>query len=65
MYFVKDVGNIWGMSMSVDKVKEAFELFSEEWKPRQGENHPIYEDVFRAGWEAAIEAMLNRMELMK
>lgn len=48
-----------------DKVKEAFEIWCQDWHPRQGENHPIYEDVFRAGWDAAIEAMLTRMELMK
>lgn len=48
-----------------DKVKEAFEEWCEEWQPRTNENHPIYEDAFRAGWEAAIEAMLTRMELMK
>lgn len=51
--------------MKIDRLQEAYEDWCEEWKPRPGENHPSSYDAFEAGWMAAIEIMLERLELSK
>jgi hypothetical protein len=49
--------------MKVNKQQEAYEIWAEEWKPQvKGQNHPTSWEGFQAGWEAAIEAMLERLE---
>jgi hypothetical protein len=49
----------------MSKLQDAYENWAEEWKPRLGENHPNSYDAFEAGWLAALEAMLDRLELAK
>ena len=39
----------------MSKVQEAYEVWAQDWKPSNGENHPVLLDVFEAGWLAAIE----------
>jgi len=51
--------------MKNDRLQDAYEEWGEEWKPRQGENHPNNYDAFEAGWMAAIEIMLERLEMSK
>jgi hypothetical protein len=47
----------------MDKQIEAYEDFCEEWQPKvKGQNHPTSWEGFQAGWDAAIEAMLERLE---
>lgn len=49
----------------MSELQDAYELWGEEWKPRQGENHPTTYDAFEAGWLAAIEIILQRLELSR
>ena len=49
----------------MSELQDAYEQWGEEWKPRQGENHPTSYDAFEAGWLAAIEIMLERLEFSK
>lgn len=49
----------------MSKLQDAYEDWAEEWKPCLGENHPNSYDAFEAGWLAALEAMLDRLELAK
>jgi hypothetical protein len=49
----------------MSKLQDAYEDWAEEWTPRLGENHPNSYDAFEAGWLAALEAMLDRLELAK
>ena len=50
----------------VNKIQEAYEDWCEEWQPIQkGQNHPTSYEGFEAGWKAAIEVMLERLELSK
>jgi hypothetical protein len=51
--------------MKNSKLQESYEDWAEEWVPRPGENHPNSYDAFEAGWMAAIEIMLERLELSK
>ena len=51
--------------MKNDKLQDAYEDWADEWKPCQGENHPNSYDAFEAGWMAAIEVMLDRLELVR
>lgn len=51
--------------MKNDKLQDAYEDWADEWKPRQGENHPNSYDAFEAGWMAAIEVMLDRLEMVR
>ena len=45
---------------------EAYEQFAEDWKPQiKGQNHPTSWEGFEAGWNAAIEMMLEKVELVK
>ena len=50
----------------MSQMHEQYELWCEEWKPRiKGQNHPTSWEGFEAGWMAAIETMLERLELSK
>ena len=49
----------------MSKVQESYELWAQDWKPSNGENHPVLLDVFEAGWLAAIEIMLEKLETSK
>ena len=50
----------------MNKIQEAYEYWCEEWKPAiKGQNHPTSYEGFETGWNAAIEAMLERLELSK
>lgn len=49
----------------MSKLQEAYEDWAESWNPRPGENHPNPYDAFEAGWMAAIEIVLAKMELSK
>jgi hypothetical protein len=52
--------------MTASKIQEAYEDWCEEWQPIiKGQNHPTSYEGFEAGWNAAIEAMLERLELSK
>jgi hypothetical protein len=52
--------------MKNNKIQDAYEDWCEEWKPAyKGQNHPNSYDAFEAGWTAAIEIMLERLELSK
>ena len=45
---------------------EQYELWCEDWKPRvKGQHHPTSWEGFEAGWNAAIEMMLEKVELTK
>jgi hypothetical protein len=46
-------------------IQEQYEIWAENWKPGNGENHPVLSEVFEAGWLSAIEAMLNKLETAK
>lgn len=46
-------------------IKEQYEIWAESWMPSNGENHPVLLEVFEAGWLAAIEAMLYKLEAVK
>ena len=49
-----------------NRVQEEYELWAEAWKPQnKGQNHPTSWEGFEAGWMAAIEVMLERLELSK
>jgi|GEM_PF-6848110 hypothetical protein len=47
----------------MSKVQEYYEDWCEEWKPAvKGQNHPTSYEGFEAGWMAAIEIMLEKLE---
>jgi hypothetical protein len=50
----------------MSKLQDAYEDWSEEWKPvNKMQHHPSSYEGFEAGWMAAIEVMLERLELAK
>ena len=50
----------------MNRQQNEYELWCEEWKPRiKGQHHPTSWEGFEAGWNAAIEIMLERLELSK
>ena len=52
--------------MSNDRLQDAFEEWAQEWKPKaKGQHHPSCWEGFEAGWMAAIEIMLERLEHSK
>jgi hypothetical protein len=49
-----------------NKIQDAYEDWAEDWKPvSKTQHHPSSYEGFEAGWNAAIEAMLERLELSK
>ena len=47
----------------MSKVQEYYEDWCEEWNPAvKGQNHPTSYEGFEAGWMAAIEIMLEKLE---
>jgi hypothetical protein len=52
--------------MTGNKLQEAYEDWAEEWKPvNNTQHHPSSYEGFEAGWMAAIEVMLERLELAR
>jgi hypothetical protein len=52
--------------MTGNKIQDAYEDWCEEWQPiNKGQNHPNSYEGFEAGWNAAIEVMLQRLELAR
>ena len=50
----------------MNPMQEAYEDWCEQWQPQiKGQNHPTSWEGFEAGWLAAIEVMLERLEKSK
>ena len=50
----------------MSRMHEEYELWCEEWQPQiKGQNHPTSWEGFEAGFNAAIEIMLEKVELTK
>ena len=50
----------------MSRIQNEYELWCEDWKPRmKGQHHPTSYEGFEAGWNAAIEIMLEKVELAK
>lgn len=51
--------------VTMDRMQEEYEIWGQDWKPTNGQNHPNSYESFEAGWNAAIEVMLERLEFSK
>ena len=50
----------------MNPMQTAYEDWCEQWKPQiKGQNHPTSWEGVEAGWLAAIEVMLERLEKSK
>ena len=50
----------------MNRMQEEYEIWCEQWQPQiRGQNHPTSWEGFEAGWLAAIEIMLERLEKSK
>jgi hypothetical protein len=62
----KEHDKILNKEVKMSKIQEAYEVWSDEWKPvNKMQNHPSIYQSFEAGWMAAIEIMLERLEMSK
>jgi len=62
----KEHDKILNKGDKMSKLQDAYEDWAQEWKPvNKMQHHPSSYEGFEAGWMAAIEVMLERLELAK